>query len=67
MSFILPEKVMDRFHFAYNYQEFAKILSPDATPKEYGGERAFSDKIMQNGCPMPKELGKSDYLVRNKT
>uniref|UniRef100_A0A1I7SQZ8 CRAL-TRIO domain-containing protein n=1 Tax=Bursaphelenchus xylophilus TaxID=6326 RepID=A0A1I7SQZ8_BURXY len=63
MSFILPERVMDRFTFAHNTAEMAKVLHPTAIPLEYEGDKEFPNADYQNGCDKPKEMGKDDYLT----
>lgn len=68
MSIILPEKVLNRFHFIQNIPtDIEKYISFNAIPAEYKGGKRIEAPYMENGCLFPKQLTKEDYLVRSAT
>nr|CAD2179410.1 unnamed protein product [Meloidogyne enterolobii] len=62
ISFLLPKKIIGRFHFVKNAEEASKYISIDAIPEGLGGKMHFDGSFMPNGCIKPKRLNTNEFL-----
>uniref|UniRef100_A0A914KFS8 CRAL-TRIO domain-containing protein n=1 Tax=Meloidogyne incognita TaxID=6306 RepID=A0A914KFS8_MELIC len=49
ISFLLPKRIIGRFHFVRNAEEASKYISIDAIPEGLGGKMHFDGSFMPNG------------------
>ncbi|KAF7631152.1 CRAL-TRIO domain-containing protein [Meloidogyne graminicola] len=62
ISWLLPRRIIGRFHFVNNAEEASKYISIDAIPIELGGKKVFDVSGSSNGSIIPGKLPNMNVL-----
>uniref|UniRef100_A0A914GVI3 CRAL-TRIO domain-containing protein n=1 Tax=Globodera rostochiensis TaxID=31243 RepID=A0A914GVI3_GLORO len=62
LSFLLPGRILNRFHIAHNLADIQKWICLDAIPVGFGGQKCVGNAALSTGYNTPRQFEDGDFL-----